>query len=367
MQEIADYDVIVIGGGPAGLAAAITARRGGARVLLIERGPYPRHKVCGEFVSAESLGLLNRLLGSNSLLQNSVRISQARLFLEGRLIVTPVGPPAASISRFDLDASLWNAASAEGVEARQQTTVQRCNGSGPFQVVTAAETFTGQAVINASGRWSNLSVSPSMNGDSEKKWLGLKVHFAEDAPGPSVDLYFFDGGYCGVQPIQLAGQQQRGRVNVCAMVEARVASNLIQVFAQHPQLLQRSRGWQPVSQPASTSPLLFRDPEPEQNGLLLAGDAAGFVDPFVGDGISLALRSGALAATSLGAFLCGQASLAEAARCYSQAYREQFLPVFRTSSTLRRILRLPAALRSALSFVLEKNPAIARYLVSQTR
>jgi len=58
------YDLIVIGGGPAGSAAAIAAARAGAQVLLLERGRYPRHKVCGEFVSAESLDLLSTLLGT---------------------------------------------------------------------------------------------------------------------------------------------------------------------------------------------------------------------------------------------------------------------------------------------------------------
>ncbi len=52
------YDLTVIGGGPAGSCAAITAHRAGASVLLLERGRFPRHKVCGEFVSAEALGLL---------------------------------------------------------------------------------------------------------------------------------------------------------------------------------------------------------------------------------------------------------------------------------------------------------------------
>ncbi len=56
------YDLIVIGAGPAGCAAAITAARTGASVFLLERGRFPRHKVCGEFVSAESLDLLQDLL-----------------------------------------------------------------------------------------------------------------------------------------------------------------------------------------------------------------------------------------------------------------------------------------------------------------
>jgi flavin-dependent dehydrogenase len=75
-------DLIVIGGGPAGTSAAITCARNGARVLLLERGRFPRHKVCGEFVSAESLDLLAGLLAPQDkpLLADAIRIPRARVF-----------------------------------------------------------------------------------------------------------------------------------------------------------------------------------------------------------------------------------------------------------------------------------------------
>ena len=90
------------------------------------------------------------------------------------------------------------------------------------------------------------------------------------------------------------------------------------VFRQHPQLEERSRGWKQLSDPVSTSPLLFRSPAPERDGILMAGDAAVFVDPFVGDGISLALRSGALAAQTLMPFFRKELSLQNAAQILSE-------------------------------------------------
>ena len=82
------FDLAIIGGGPAGCAAAITAARNGARVVQLERGEFPRHRVCGEFVSSESLELLNELLGSQfaALMSSAPRISQASLFVDGRLV-----------------------------------------------------------------------------------------------------------------------------------------------------------------------------------------------------------------------------------------------------------------------------------------
>jgi menaquinone-9 beta-reductase len=361
------YDLIVIGGGPAGTSAAITCARSGARVLLLERGRFPRHKVCGEFVSAESLDLLADLLAPKHarLFSDSVRIPRARIFLDGRTLHTPVDPPAASISRFDLDAALWESAQDCGVDGRQMVAVQSISGNRPFQVNTSVGEFESRALVNASGRWSNLNSAPPHAG---VKWLGLKGHFYEYPALAFVDLYLFNGGYCGVQPVALTnGTERSGRVNACAMVRADVAGTLPEVFLCHPALQARSRGWKAVSDPVSTSPLIFRQPQPERDGILLAGDAVAFVDPFVGDGISLALRSGRLAGECLLPFFADTISLPEAARDYGATYERQLSPVFRTSSKIRRMLGLPQTLRIPILRLLEKTPAITRYLVSKTR
>ena len=99
----------------------------------------------------------------------------------------------------------------------------------------------------------------------------------------------------------------------------------------------------------STSPLIFRQPQPERDGMLMVGDAAGFVDPFVGDGISLALRGGALAAHCLAIFFLRRSFPARERRgSYGQAYEQSLLPVFRASSNIRRMLVLPGSIRKPL-------------------
>ena len=316
-------DLIVIGGGPAGSAAAITASRG-ARVLLLERGRFPRHKVCGEFVSSESLQILRTLLaGNHSFLESCISISEARIFLDGQVITAPVHPPAASLTRFDLDYALWTAAEAAGVCTRSQTAVRSIQGDGPFEVTTAEGHFQARAVVNASGRWSNLNTHMA---DAPNKWIGLKAHFFESAPAITVDLYFFPGGYCGVQPVRSPEIVGETVVNVCAMVNSQDSNTLPQVFAQHAGLRERSRGWRPATDMVATSPLRFLKPVPVRDGILQTGDAAGFVDPFVGDGIALALRSGKLAASCLLDFLSGKKTLSDAADDYRNAHTRELLP-----------------------------------------
>lgn len=376
------HDLIVIGAGPAGSSAAITAAQGGAKVLLLEKARFPRHKVCGEFVSAESLELLSTLLAPQyaEVVREAIRIPQSRIFLDGRVLRAEIKPAAASIARFDLDLILWNSATHAGVEALEQTTVQNITWAGSFKVQANQREFESRAVIDASGRWSNLTAKPA--GTPREKWLGVKGHFAENSPLASVDLYFFDGGYCGVSPVELAAngsaspinahpasanQASASRINACAMVRADVASSLAEVFELNPALRERSRNWQPLIDTVSTSPLIFRDPTPLRGNILLAGDAAAFVDPFIGDGISLALQGGATAARALQPYFQRLIPLEKACENYQREYQKNLARVYRASSKIRRMLKIPHRVRKPFVFLLEKNPAITRYLVRKTR
>jgi len=367
------YDLIVIGGGPGGCATAISAARAGARVLLLERGRFPRHKVCGEFVSAESLGLLETLFASDfrSLIAGAPRISTGRIFADGAEIPAEIRPPAASIARYDLDKALWRSAIQSGVEALQGCSVKAVDGNGHdatlFQVVTQSGFFDARALVNATGRWSFLTAPSTRARAANSRWIGIKAHFREEAAVVSVDLYFFPGGYCGVQPVSTPANGSKGIINACAMVKADVATDLAQIFRCHPALHARSRSWEPVMPPVSTSPLVFHDPEPVQDDILQVGDSASFVDPFIGDGISLALRSGDLAAQCLGAFFSRECTLEKAAAEYARQYHRQLAPVFRASSHLRNFLKLPGLVRRPVMSILERTPAITRQLVKMTR
>lgn len=363
------FNLAIIGGGPAGCAAAIVAARKGARVLLLERTRFPRHKVCGEFVSAESLGLLHNLLANDfrHLLTRAPRISNSRIFLDGAMLQVRIDPPAASIARFDLDAALWETCCMEGVETHAKTVVKSIEGAGPFRISAGKQVFEADVLINASGRWSSFTNPEVLARNSKEKWIGLKAHFYESDTVPSTDLYFFDGGYCGVQPVTAAINGSGTRINACAMVRSDVANTLSDALRLHPGLWERSRRWKPTMEAVSTSPLVFHKPEPAQNTMLQVGDAAAFVDPFVGDGISLALRSGALAAECLQSFFRGEGSLRQAATLYSQAYQERLGRVFKVSSILRGWLRWPQPIRRPIFSLISRADFISRQMVRMTR
>lgn len=372
------YDIVVAGGGPAGVAAAITAARAGAHVLLLERGRYPRQKVCGEFISAESLDLLRSLFEhmpeGAAALQCAPRIERARVFVGQQRFEARIAPAAASLARYDLDALLWRAAENAGVDARQSLEIQdvKANHGGhrgrteaPSFTVSVArerdvETITASMVVNAAGRSSRMA--PQTSGD---KWIGLKAHFREprEAASQTTDLYCFAGGYCGTQPVRCGGETL---INACGLVRPERARTMEQVLACDARLREASRGWEQACETVTTAAVAFRRPETERHGAFLAGDAAGFIDPFVGDGIAIALRSGSMAGEIAARAARGEIGIEDAHALYAQRYHAAFDGAFRNARRLRRMLELPAVPRAAL-LALMKVPGAAEMVVRSTR
>ena len=183
--------------------------RGRARACCCSSGDRFHATRCAESSSPQShLVCWPTCYGpAQILVDGAIRIDRARLFLDGQIVQSAIRPAAASIARFDLDLALWRAATASGVEARDQVTVTRVEGGDTSLVISSTGSLRARAVVDATGRWSNLSPRQSSPGP---KWLGIKGHFREAHPSKTVDLYFFDGGYCGVQPVDLLDGSTRG-------------------------------------------------------------------------------------------------------------------------------------------------------------
>ena len=330
------YDLCIVGGGPGGTAAATTAAHQGLRALLLDKDSFPRHKVCGEFVSFESLALLSSLVEAKI---NAVAIEAVRLFRDGRVWESPLPARGLSVSRHELDRIMLDAAVAAGVEVRTQTRVRKVNRiHDSFEIDTGRTTFVAKHVINAAGRWSELRSNRSL---SEPRWIGVKQHFRETDAPPSTDLYFFPGGYCGVQPIG------DGLINACALVQANAAASLAEVLRCSSELKSRAQDWVPSSDPIATAPIVFGPPQPVIDGMYNIGDAAAFIDPFLGDGISIALQTGVLAAECV---------VRGGVAHYESEYRRRVTPALKRAAVLRRassssiawfVLQWPGTIRMA--------------------
>jgi flavin-dependent dehydrogenase len=340
------FDLVVIGAGPAGSAAAITAANRGLRVLLVEATQYPRHKVCGEFVSAESAEVLQFLLADAAApLFASARIRTARLHASGRSCSIPLASDGYSIPRILLDDALWQCAQSRGIDCRIDRVAEVVREDSEFLIRSASAEYRARTVINATGRWSRLTTRTA-----GQPWVGLKAHFAGETDD-TVDLYFCKNGYCGIQPVS------PGVLNACALVRQGAAKDLSEVFNSDPSLAARARTWRQTTQLFATAPVYLGPGSPVIDGIFQAGDAAGFVDPFVGDGISLALRSGVLA---------GRCAGSVTAAIYANLYRKAFGRIFRSTNQIRSLQALPVFLHRWILLGLG-IPSIASNLFHQTR
>ena len=158
----------------------------------------------------------------------------------------------------------------------------------------------------------------------------------------------------------------RGVVNAAAMVKPAIAKKLSSIFESNRDLERRSRSWVVVGNPVTTAPLIFQIPKTSENGVLFAGDAAAFLDPFAGDGISIALHSGRMAAEALTPFLRGECALERAVLEYEQAHYGLIQPAIRAAARLRALQHLPSPLRAAAVTCLN-IPVLARTAVKTTR
>ena len=309
-------DVLVAGGGPAGSATAALAADAGARVVLVERDVFPRDKLCGEFVSVEGQGVLERLgvmetlAGAGATRMGAIRLSSLR----GRQVTAPlpdvpgIGRHALGISRRVLDAVLLDRARRAGVEVRERVEavapvmdgeivrglrVRRVGASSGSEALRATVT------VAADGRRSLLvrTLHPRLGDPSRsvpRSWFGLKTHLdvAAGRLDARIELHLFEGGYAGL------GRVEDGRVNLCLMVTVRALRDcggspdrlLDERVTRNPALATVLSGARRASDWKSIGPLRFGVRQPAAAGVLFVGDAAGTIDPYSGEGISHALR-----------------------------------------------------------------------------
>ena len=355
-------DVVIVGAGPAGACAGLVLARAGARVRILDRATFPRDKLCGDTVNPGALARLRALGVADEIETRGLRVEGMMLTgergaaVEGRY---PDGVSGRAILRRDLDWILLQQAVAAGCEVEEGAAVR-----GPLlDDERGSRRVTGVAVggrriavsalivIAADGRHSTLSFGLGLarHPPHPRRWA-IGAYFENFRPAAAAalgEMHVRRGRYIGVAPLP------GGLTNVCVVRSSGPADPeladpralLARELARDPVLRDRAAGARLLTPPVVLGPLAV-DPLPSTvDGLLLAGDAAGFIDPMTGDGLRFAVRGGELAAAAALDVLAHGWDGAHAR--LAAARRREFAGKWRFNRTLRALVGSARALDAA--------------------
>ena len=324
-----EFDVIIIGGGLAGLTSAIHISKLNFKVLLIEKNEYPKHKVCGEYVSNEVLPYLE-YLEFNPFEFGAKRISSFQLTTENNKSITanlPLG--GFGMSRYKMDFELYKLALSTGVTVLQDSVIDVNFVADSFQVETKLnKDFQAKIVIGAYGKRSNLDVHFKREFIKKKSpYLGVKIHVSGDFPEDKVALHNFKGGYCGVSKVE------NNHINLCYITTFSsfkkykdIATFQEEVLFKNVELKKIFKSTVPqFKEPLTISQISFETKQPIENHIIMCGDTAGMIHPLCGNGMGIAIRSAQLASELIIDYLQGKITSRQTLEhLYTKRWRKTF-------------------------------------------
>ena len=354
------HDVLVVGAGPAGSIAALVLARAGLRVRIVDRVRFPREKLCGDTLNPGSLALLDRLRVSSGIRSRALAVT-------GMVVTGPGGTRVvgeyedglrgAALSRHDLDLLLLEEAMRAGASFDAGVMVRApllaADGSQLLGVRVAAQAgehdLRAALVIAADGRHSRLAfnLGLAVYAARPRRWAFGAYYTDVDGLTPCGEMHIRLDGYIGIAPLP------DGVTNVCVVRElgssfraqrAEGDTLIESAIATDPVLRERFARARRITDVTSLGPLAVESRGVGIRGLLLAGDAAGFIDPMTGDGLRFAIRGAELAAeTAIRELETGRAGHAELA----EARRREFAGKWRVNRALRAIVASPHGVRAA--------------------
>ena len=313
-------DVLIVGAGPAGSVAGAILARAGARVRIVDRVSFPRHKLCGDTINPGTLARLRTLDLARGIDERSLVVDGMRVTGEGGVTVEgryPRGLSGRAITRHDLDWLLLQQAIAAGCQFEPGIAVRRAIVDGP----SSAPAVSG-ALVDAPGRReSPIAARVTIAADGRHSTIAFGLGLARHPSRPrrwAVGAYFENFLPSGVGRLTVGEMHVRREhyvgvapvpgnlTNVCLVKPSfggdatlgDPAAALLRTLAHDPLLRDRAAGARPIGSPVVLGPLAVDVRDAAIDGLLLAGDAAGFIDPITGDGLRFAISGGELAAAA---------------------------------------------------------------------
>lgn len=380
-MKTVDYDVAIIGAGPAGSTLAALLARSGRSIALVDRDVFPRDKLCGEFLSYDALPLLDAIGLVDALdAAGAVRIRSCRIIGSGRTFAFDFPAEARGISRWTMDELLLRRAVSCGAEPFEGWTADSIDFDEGRALVTVGREesrvrIRARMACGAWGRWGRFDrlFSRSFTVRDISRFFGFKRHYVPAQPGSApppdtIDLYPFARGYLGVSWIEGC------LTNICGLVhESRLRQHrggwpafIETLRAERPGLERLYAGHEPAQDEyLSSEPVVFAPRSAVESHVVLVGDAAGLIDPLAGNGMTMAIQSAALAASTIERFLSGALDREALEQHYASAHRRLFSNRIRWSRRVAWLLGRPRLFDLALS--LHAPSALGRSLLDRTR
>jgi flavin-dependent dehydrogenase len=336
--------VLIIGGGLAGLASAIHLSKLGLAVILIEKNEYPKHKVCGEYISNEVLPYLNwldvKIQDLNPSNINKLQFSSVK----GETIDCNLPLGGFGISRYALDEFLCEKAKSNGCTIIQDNVENVAFENDEFTVTTSHNTeLKSKIVIGAFGKRSTMDLKLNRSFMQKKSpWLAVKAHYLGNFPNDLVGLHNFEGGYCGVSKVE------DNRINICYITnyEAFKPFKNVEDFQQevvcknpHLKVIFENASLL-FEKPLTISQICFDKKEAIENHILMIGDTAGLIHPLCGNGMAMAIHSAKIVSELVVKFHNGKIeSRTKLEKKYSQEWNQNFKSRLATGRFLAKILQ----------------------------
>ena len=365
-----ETEVLIIGGGLAGLTAAIHLSKKGFEVIVIEKNEFPKHKVCGEYISNEVVPYLN-WLGINSKDLHPTLITKLRFSIcNGKIVdcVLPLG--GFGISRYALDEYLHRKAVSYGCTILKDSVESVVFNENQFTVTTLNNVFLkAKIVLGAFGKRSNVDQKLNRSFIQKKSpWLAVKAHYSGNFPDDLVGLHNFKGGYCGVSKVE------NNKINICYLADyetfkryKNIEEYQKAVVFKNPNLkLLFEKCTMLFDKPLTISQICFEQKKAVENHILMIGDTAGLIHPLCGNGMAMAIHSAKIVSELVELFFNKEIkSRADLEKKYKQEWKFNFEKRIRAGRFLARLLQHQKVSEFLLQIVI-KFPLLLPKIIKRT-
>lgn len=361
-------DILIAGGGLAGLVSGIHLAKKGLQVTIIEKEAYPRHKVCGEYISNEILPYLNWLGADISALLPTDISNFEFSVTSGKKIAAHLPLGGKGISRFALDNFLYEIALKQGCKIVYDTINNIHFENDVFSITTTTATYNSQIVLGAYGKRSGIDQVLERDFIRKKSpWLAVKAHYTGPFDNATVALHNFPGGYCGIS------KTETGVLNICYLADYATFKQYKNIEEYQRAVLYKNKWLKDIlsnstmvfERPLAISQISFDEKKPVENHILMMGDTAGLIHPLCGNGMAMAIHSAKIASELTIQFAEGTISRNELEKKYSNLWKKNFSKRMATGRLIAKLLGKPY-LNKQLFRLLILFPMLLPIIIKQT-